>query len=229
MENTEYRAKRFYQRKEVVDNYDALRFGSWNGCLAQELERRALEQVMRKYFGAGGCVFDLPCGTGRMIGLFQARGYDVVAGDISQEMLGFSRKRLMDLAANGQGKHKQREGSLSFVQVDAENLPFSDNSFDYLVSYRLMAHLPEPLCRKVLAEMLRVTRKAAVINYHLRSWAPLSVFNRLFRKHACPVSDISEEELRAEISRSYSNVEVCAARRLSWYERSSTLVVLRKK
>lgn len=72
----------------------------------------------------GHTVLDLAGGTGDLSRAFARRvGQDghVVLADINRAMLEQGRRRLVDAGV---------AGNLSIVQVDAENLPFADRSFD---------------------------------------------------------------------------------------------------
>ena len=72
----------------------------------------------------GHCVLDLAGGTGDLTRAFAKRvgseGH-VVLADINAAMLRQGRRRLVDAGV---------AGNLSIAQVDAENLPFADRSFD---------------------------------------------------------------------------------------------------
>ena len=72
----------------------------------------------------GHTVLDLAGGTGDLAREFARRVGDngrVVLADINRAMLEHGRRRLVDAGV---------AGNLSIAQVDAENLPFADNSFD---------------------------------------------------------------------------------------------------
>jgi len=73
-----------------------------------------------------------------------------------------------------------------FMQCDAANLPFSDNTFDALWSITVLEHVPEP--EKALLEMCRVVKPEGLIflapAWQCRTWArdgypvrPYSDFN----------------------------------------------------
>ncbi len=70
---------------------------------------------------SGKRVLDLGCGTGYFSALLQQRGANVVCVDISYQMLNKAQQRCED-------------GKATFVLADAENLPFEDESFDYVFS-----------------------------------------------------------------------------------------------
>lgn len=214
--NADYCAKEHYQSQKIARKYDEERFSSWHGRLAHEGEAAALKDVIRRYFKAPGRVLDLPCGTGRLLPALLDGGFRVTGGDISPEMIHVARARFA-------GRR-----DVEFKAFDAERLPFSDRSFDYVTSYRLMCHLPPQTRTRVLNEMIRVTRKMLVINYHFEAGSPLYLFNRIFRKQNCPSYPLKESQLRSELAQR-KDVDLCEIRKLSWYERSSSLVVLRKK
>ena len=210
-----YKAKAFYQQKEIAAGYEDKRFRTWRGRLAHHTESQALASMVDRYFEPNGAVLDLPCGTGRLLQVFAERGYRLIGADVSAEMVHVARRRF---AGNS---------LFSFCQADAESLAFADDSFDYLTSFRLMCHLPHDVRRSVLGEMVRVTHRVLVINYHFDVITPLSVFNRVFRNQFSSPYPMLEWDLTSDLEG--LDVELCEIRRLSWYERSSALVVLRKR
>ncbi len=214
MEAKKYKAKNYYQDDSIVQAYDSDRFESWYGKMAHQIELNALNYAINHYFDRGGTILDLPCGTGRLLQAYQAGEFEVTGGDISNEMLDVARERF------------KSNPLFSFERCDAEALDFSDNAFDYLVSFRLMCHLPAEIRRTVLLEMLRVTKKVLVLNYHFDVNTPLLLFNKMFRSHLCSPYPLIEKELRQDLAS--LNVEFCEIRKLSWYERSSALVIIRK-
>lgn len=215
MSEQEYRARKYYQDKQVASQYDEIRFKSFLGRFTHQRESKMLNYMIDKYFELPGKLIDLPCGTGRLLPCFLTKGFSIAAADISEEML--------DLT-------KQRFKNNSMVEChicNGEDLPFEDNSFDYVTSFRLMCHLPDETRMKVLREFIRVCRKYLVINYHFETMAPLYLFNSVFRKNNVATYQLSEDVLRKQLSM-IKNIELCEIKKLSWYERSSALVVLKK-
>jgi demethylmenaquinone methyltransferase/2-methoxy-6-polyprenyl-1,4-benzoquinol methylase len=71
---------------------------------------------------AGDRALDLCCGTGDIAFALARRGAEVTGLDFSEKMLEVAQTRLQN--AN------LKPGNLKFIQGDAEQLPFPDNSFD---------------------------------------------------------------------------------------------------
>lgn len=93
---------------------------------------------------AGERILDVAAGTGTMSKQFADAGADVVALDFSQGMIDVGRERHAD------------EPNIEFVQGDAMDLPFDDDSFDAAtISYGLR-NVQQP--KVAIAEMLRVLR-----------------------------------------------------------------------
>ncbi|MDD7465625.1 MAG: demethylmenaquinone methyltransferase [Actinomycetaceae bacterium] len=89
----------------------------------------------------GMSVLDVAAGTGTSSAVYAQAGADVTAYDFSEGMI-----------AHGRQRHPQ----LAFVQGDAMNMPFADESFDAVtISYGLR-NVQDP--DRALREMLRVVK-----------------------------------------------------------------------
>ena len=93
----------------------------------------------------GKTVLDVACGTGEQSIAFANAGYNVTGLDLSPDMLGRARS-------------KARKMPINFLEHDATQLPFADNSFD-IVTISLAIHdMPEEMGLAVLREMKRVMK-----------------------------------------------------------------------
>jgi SAM-dependent methyltransferase len=148
--------KGFYRQADVAADYDFHRFGSPE---RQRRNRRKWRAIVRALDEAGAVrsVLDLPCGTGRFSGALAARGADVVAADISLEMIRGAREKSPAVGS-----------LLGYVQADAEALPFADDAFDCVACIRFMFHVDSATRVRILREMRRVSRRWLVVDYRHR-------------------------------------------------------------
>lgn len=88
---------------------------------------------------AGKEVLEVGCGTGLLLQRIAGKARIAKGIDISPGMLAQARERGLDV-----------------VEGNATELPFEDNSFDLLYSFKVLAHVEE--IERALAECARVTR-----------------------------------------------------------------------
>jgi SAM-dependent methyltransferase len=116
--------------------------------------------------GPGMRVLDVAAGTGNASIPAAATGADVTASDLTPELFEAGRRR-----ADAEGVE------LKWVQADAENLPFEDESFDVVMS--CIGAMFAPHHRDVADELVRVCRPGGTIG--LLSWTPDGMIGALFR------------------------------------------------
>lgn len=137
------KGQEWYQADEVAREYDDLRFA--NG--GQVIDRREKEAVL----SALGPVEDrqileVACGTGRFTTMLADQGADIVALDISREMMQQGRQK-----ARSSGGDYQVE----FMRGNASQLPFPDDHFDAVLAMRFFHLLDNPV--DFIHELARVT------------------------------------------------------------------------
>jgi len=116
--------------------------------------------------GPGIRVLDVAAGTGNASIPAAQAGADVVASDLTPELLEAGRRR-----AEAEGLE------LEWVEADAENLPFADESFDVVMSS--IGAMFAPNHQRVADELVRVCRPGGTIG--LLSWTPEGMLGALFR------------------------------------------------
>jgi len=89
-------------------------------------------------------VLEVGCGTGLILSRLAPMARHVVGADLSAGML-----------------EKARNRGLSVVQANALALPFPDNSFDAVVSFKVLAHIED--IRGAVGEMCRVCRPGGFV------------------------------------------------------------------
>jgi 2-polyprenyl-3-methyl-5-hydroxy-6-metoxy-1,4-benzoquinol methylase len=89
-------------------------------------------------------VLDIPSGTGKMAVVYKHLGVNVVAADISNEMLDVARKVYSDLS----------HAAVQFVQCDAENAAglTTGRNVDVVVCIRLMHRVPADVRQSILKQ-----------------------------------------------------------------------------
>jgi SAM-dependent methyltransferase len=116
--------------------------------------------------GEGMKVLDVAAGTGNASIPAAQTGASVTASDLTPELLEAGRAR-----AEAQGVE------LDWVEADAENLPFDDESFDVVMSS--IGAMFAPHHQDVADELVRVCRPGGTIG--LLSWTPEGMIGALFR------------------------------------------------
>ncbi len=131
----------------VASRYDVMN-DLMSGGLHRLWKRYTIDQAAPR---SGQVVLDLAGGTGDLAREFASRvgvtGH-VVLADINASMLAEGRRRLIDAGV---------AGNLAIAQVDAENLPFADSSFD---------------CVAIAFGLRNVTDKEAALESMLRVLKP---------------------------------------------------------
>jgi ubiquinone/menaquinone biosynthesis C-methylase UbiE len=137
-----------FTSREISEKYD--RFACWYDLVEGIPDvlgvRKLRRQLLRQ---ASGNVLEVAVGTGKNL-RYYPRGCRIIAVDISREMLNVARKRAAELSMD-----------VFFLLADAQALPFSDRSFDTVVSSLSSCTFPNPVM--ALQEMARVCKPAGRI------------------------------------------------------------------
>ncbi|MEC7750405.1 MAG: class I SAM-dependent methyltransferase [Myxococcota bacterium] len=126
----------YYDR--FAERYDRRRGGGYHAWLD---DRQAA--LVRRH-ARGGRLLEVGCGTGLVLERLKHDFDDVVGIDLSEGMLERARAR-----------------GLCVQQARAEALPFEDESFDMICSFKVLAHVQE--MRNAAMEMVRVLKPGGVI------------------------------------------------------------------
>jgi ubiquinone/menaquinone biosynthesis C-methylase UbiE len=135
-----------------------------------------LEVLAVRDFAAGRRVLEAGCGTGLVLSRLarvarEAHGFDLSAGMVQ----------------------KARERGLSVTLGSVTQIPFRDNTFDFVCSFKVLAHVPD--ITDALAELARVTRPGGTLA--LEFYNPFSL--RFVAKRLAGPQKISEERTEADV------------------------------
>lgn len=98
-------------------------------------------------------ILDVGCGAGYFIVLLGLEGYDVTGIDLTEAMI--------DRANELIGMNEPYACDLQAVVMDGENLDFSDESFDVIITRNLTWTLPHPI--QAYSEWYRVLKKGGML------------------------------------------------------------------
>jgi 2-polyprenyl-3-methyl-5-hydroxy-6-metoxy-1,4-benzoquinol methylase len=148
--SSDHYSYRHYADPATARTFDDRRFGGPIGGLVASTQARVLANFTGRIKGRR--ILDVGTGTGRAAVLFARGGAQVTGVDASEEMLKVARQR-----AAGEGL------TIRFLPGDAHALAFPDQSFDVVVSLRVLMHTPD--WRTSVAELCRVAGRLVIIDY----------------------------------------------------------------
>ena len=110
-------------------------------------ERAAWDRILDLVLAGRGVLdaLDAGCGTGFLTFELVARGHHVTGVDFAPAMIAEARRKAAEHGL-----------SVRFEEADAEQLPFTPGSFDFLISRHVLWTLPHP--EAAIAEWIRVLR-----------------------------------------------------------------------
>ena len=116
-------AERFDEPVTLQNTWDI----HWRGRkgLKEDLGNEPLWATIRDHLSIPGRVLEAGCGTGQWVQFLGKLGHDAVG---------------VDYAPSGLEVGRAHNPNLNLLQADFRNLPFDDESFDYIVSFGAVEH-----------------------------------------------------------------------------------------
>lgn len=143
-------------------------------------------------------ILDVGCGDGVLSWMLANRGAKVVGIDISKEAIAFAKERCKNI----QG--------LKFVIASAYEIPFRNQSYDYVVCSEVAEHLSEPV--RMISEIRRAWNEKGKIIIS----TPIKLTQRpLDRMH---YKEFFEEEFEGLLKRYFKRVKIIKSHPLFWME-----------
>ena len=187
--------------------------GSWDATAPEgtaeyfaqiEQRRYELEPFIRRFAdfrsARDRAVLEIGVGLGTDHVQFARAGADLHGVDLTERGIDLVRRRL------------ELEGLESQLQVaDAEQLPFADESFDYVYSWGVLHHTPNT--PGAVAEAIRVLRpggRICVMVYARHAWVSYGLWARhgpLSRRPLRPVSDVLYHHMESLGTKGYTKRE----------------------
>lgn len=162
---------------EIAPRYDLM-----NHLLSLNIDRywrRAAVQLVPPISGDQP-ILDLCTGTGDLAFAYQrmAKGAPVVAADFCREMLKYGEQKK---------RNRRLDGEITFVEADAQHLPFADNLFQIVCVAFGLRNVSDT--DQGLSEMVRVCRpggRVSVLEFSKPRVWPLSAIYSLYFRHLLP-------------------------------------------
>jgi ubiquinone/menaquinone biosynthesis C-methylase UbiE len=138
--------------KRAASSYDRVRSRDKSTAVDDKAIETFLESI-----GSESRILDVPCGTGRSIPLIGNKNLIYTGVDISEDMLKICQVKALDL-----------QGS-KLIEADARALPFRNEEFDHLISFKFLKWLPsDEVVFQVLKEFRRVVKGTLLINVKVK-------------------------------------------------------------
>lgn len=114
----------------------------------RKLQYRDWLDIMASRLGRGAVVLDLGCGNGRAVKYLVDKGFQGIGVDVSDKMLELAKKHVP------RGKYYRK---------DFTKLEFKPNSFDAVVSFFALNHIPKEQFKEVMVSCKRFLKKGGLL------------------------------------------------------------------
>jgi len=172
--------------QQLKQNLRAMWMAGDFGVVAKTISAGGEDFVRRLNIPAGSEVLDVACGTGNLAIPLARSGCVVTGLDIAPNLLEQARERA-----------RTEDLDVTFIEGDAEQLPFPDASFEAVVSMFGAMFAPRP--ELVAAEFARVLKPGGLLA--MANWDPQSFTGEMFRlgaKHVPPPPGMASPVLWGE-------------------------------
>lgn len=139
-----------------VEEYKRTRYKGTDQKIVNRRERKILEKIFKSTGDEIISILDVPCGYGRFTELLREKSHNLTSADVSFPMVLTTRKY-----------SPSPNSSHHFLVGDIKSLPLRDNSFDCIVTIRLLQHILNSSTRfEILQELHRVAKKIVIISFY---------------------------------------------------------------
>ena len=167
--NSEHYSRKLYTN--IAKDYDKTRWGG-KGAFANEIQKELLDKILKlKGIDKNQKILEVGCGTGRFFIPLIKEGYNMYGLDYSEGMI----SKLKENIKEENLKFDERR----IIQGDARKMPFKENTFDLVISYRTLIHIPD--YELVLKEIGRVLKPNGIAIIEFNNKKSISSIARFYR------------------------------------------------
>ncbi|WP_214477168.1 class I SAM-dependent methyltransferase [Mesorhizobium sp. dw_380] len=153
--------KHRYQNPSFASRYldgyaGRLKLSTFASYVIARREQKCIAKAIERCSPLPAQVLDVPCGTGKLAEVLGRHGCQVLAADISLEMMALAKTA-----------YESQSGFQGFIRCDVTQLPFGDESFDTVICLRLIHLIPPHLRRDIINELARVASRRLIVSYGL--------------------------------------------------------------
>jgi len=193
-----------YRKKDVVNTFDDERDEFLYQREKHKIESNFLIRAIKRINKNKLKILDVGCGTGRMLPSIFSQNKNI-------EYFGLDSSKEMTKILNEKAKKMKIQKRVKIVIGDATKILFKDNSFDLVFSYHLLWHVPKEDEKKMLSEMIRVTKKEGIVLFDVLNkdfiWERLKEI--FYKKEKSGIYKVSIKELREMIgNRKYESDKI---------------------
>ena len=142
-----------YRTRQRAEEYKGYHTTVWSWArISTWREQRLLARELSRYsWSADDRLLDIPCGTGILGKLLHSFPFQIMASDISPEMMELAR-----------GEYPS-DRLIDCVQADITNTGFPRESFDCIVVLGFLHRVPPDIKRAALVEIAALSRRVVVV------------------------------------------------------------------
>ena len=169
---------------DKVEKYHRKRYKSFDQKIVDKLEKRIVRSIFNKY-NITGPLLDIPCGYGRFHTLLNNFG-EIHAADNGKLIAKYQKENV--------GLSK------STTICDAAKMPYENNSFDAVFSFRLIQHIHNSNERiAIYNEFNRVSKKWVIISLYKN--VPLHTTFKKFSKKKAKITFLNSTTIESELAK----------------------------
>lgn len=122
---------------------------AWKTIAGQHYQKKKIETYLT-FLRKDTPILDVGCADGVHTTKLVEMGYNVIGLDVSPKYI-----------HDGKMKAREKKLNMEFMRGDAENLPFKENTFDYVLSMSVLMLLPSPY--RAIREFARVAKLGGMV------------------------------------------------------------------